>query len=47
MLRTASVRAVSSPLPVYFSGGVDGSALQILTAPVTHQDQGFRPFSAA
>ena len=30
----ASVRAFSSPLPVCFSGGVNGSALQIFTAPV-------------
>ena len=43
MLRTASVRAFSSPLPGCFSGGVGGSALQIFSAPVTPQDQGFRP----
>ena len=36
VLRTASVSACSSPLPVFLSGGV-GS---FFTAPVTHQDQG-------
>jgi hypothetical protein len=40
VLRTVSDRAYSWPLPVFLARSVGGSAPQIFTAPVTHQDLG-------